>query len=45
MEMINCKPLELHKILETLAGECVIPKAKDMACGIAPNSDLYTVKE
>lgn len=45
MEMINCKPLELHKILEMLAGECVIPKAKEIACGIAPNSDLYTVKE
>ena len=45
MEMINCKPLELHKILEMLAGECVIPKAKEIACSIAPNSDLYTVKE
>ncbi len=45
MEMINCKPLELHKILEMLAMECVIPKAKQMANRITPQSDLYTVKE
>ena len=45
MEMINCKPLELHKILEMLAMECVIPKARQMANRITPQSDLYTVKE
>ena len=45
MEQINCKSLELHKILEMLSEKCTIGKAKELAQAIEPQTDLYTVRQ
>ncbi len=44
MKDINCKALELHKILEMLSDKCTVPKAKQMALEITPQTDLFTVR-
>ena len=44
MEQINCKALELHKILEMLSDKCTVPKAKQIAVSIQPQTDLFLVK-
>ena len=44
MNYINCKALELHKILEMLSAKCTVPKAKEAALSIQPKTDLFEVK-
>ena len=44
MNYINCKALELHKILEMLSAKCTVPKAKETALSIQPKTDLFEVK-
>lgn len=44
METINCKALELHKILEKLSDKCTVPKAKQMALEICPSTVLNEVE-
>ena len=45
MEQINSKALELHKILEMLSAKCTVPKAKELALKIQPQTDLFTVRQ
>jgi len=45
MENINYKSLELHKILEMLSGKCTVPKSKELALAIRPQTDIFEVKK
>ena len=45
MENANYQALELHKILQMLSAKCTVPKAKELALEIEPQTDLDTVKE
>ena len=45
MNNINHKALELHKILEMLSDKCIVPRAKELALKIVPDTDIYRVKE
>ena len=45
MENTNYQALELHKILEMLSAKCTVPKSRELALEIEPQTDIDTVKE
>ncbi len=44
MEERDCKALELHKMLGRLSDKYTVPKAKQIAVSIQPQTDLFLVK-